>query len=470
MNAPTLMALMVCLLTLIRHTITAEPVGSSPNIIYILADDLGYGDLGCYGQQTLRTPRIDAMAKEGMRFTQHYAGSTICAPSRCVLLTGYHTGHARIRGNDRSLLRPWDTTVAQLLKKAGYQTGCMGKWGVGHPPPLNNPAQHGFDDFYGYINMYHAHNFYPEWLVENGRRVPLRNRIHPEYRDPEDRQGWGVAYQKVDYAPDHILDRAVRFLEANRNRRFFLYLPLNQPHANNEAGNDARSPGHGLETPHTAEFEEQSWPESEKGFATMIGQIDQTVGKILDTVTRLGLREETLVFFSSDNGPHQEGNHLMEFFDSNGSLRGMKRDLYEGGIRVPLIAWWPGHVAANAQNDLLSGFQDIFPTLAEAAGIAYPNTDGLSLLPTLLGEPGQRHHDSLYWETHERHGIRALRKGFWKAIQHHFLREPEGSVELYDLSIDPKESKNIASDHAIITSELKRLMDLAHEPRNDPGH
>lgn len=441
-----------------------------PNIIYILADDMGYGDLSCYGQSILKTPHLDRMAEEGMRFTQHYAGSTVCAPSRCVLLTGMHTGHTRIRGNVHSLLRPRDVTVAEVLKDAGYATGCVGKWGVGHPPPLDDPQRNGFDYFYGYINMFHAHNFYPEWLVENGKKVKLRNIVYPEYDEPQEREGRGVAFQKVDYAPELIAHAGLRFIEDHRDEPFFLYFAMNMPHANNEGGGDERSHRNGMEVPDHGQFADRDWPEQEKGFARMMEIIDNQVGSMLAKLEELGLSENTLVLFSSDNGPHQEGGHKMPFFDSNGPLKGMKRDLYEGGVRVPMIARWPGRIQSGTETDLLSGFQDVLPTLAEVAGKSVAVTDGISFLPTLLGGMDrQEKHDFLYWEFYEQGGKRAIRKGLWKGVQRDILRNPNAPVELYDLSLDIGEATDLSAQHPVIVAELNRLMDLSHAERHDSG-
>lgn len=442
----------------------------SPNIIYILADDMGYGDLSCFGQSTLQTPHLDRMAEGGMRFTQHYAGSTVCAPSRCVLLTGLHTGHTRIRGNDKSLLRPRDVTIAEILKDAGYATGCVGKWGVGHPPPLDDPQRNGFDYFYGYINMYHAHNFYPEWMIENGKKVKLRNIVYSEYDDPKEREGRGVAFQKVDYAPEFITQAGLRFIEDHRDEPFFLYFAMNIPHANNEGGNDKRSNRDGMEVPDHGQFKDRDWPVQEKGFARMIEIIDSDVGRVLAKLDELGLSENTLVLFSSDNGPHQEGGHQMPFFDSNGPLKGKKRDLYEGGIRVPMIARWPGHIHPGTETDLISGFQDVLPTLAEVAGKSVSLTDGISFLPTLLGGADrQEKHAFLYWEFYEQGGKRAIRKGLWKGVQRNILHNPDAPVELYDLSLDLGEQVDIRDHHPDIVAELKRLMDQAHIDRQDAG-
>ncbi len=441
-----------------------------PNIIYILADDLGYGDLSCYGQKTLKTPNLDGLAKSGIRFTQHYAGSTVCAPSRCVLMTGLHTGNTRIRGNDKSLLRPQDITLAEVLKDAGYATGCVGKWGIGHPPPLDDPQRHGFDYFYGYINMFHAHNFYPEWLVENGKKVKLRNIVYSDYDQPIEREGRGVASQKVDYAPELITQAGLKYIKDHRDEPFFLYFAMNIPHANNEAGGDNRAKKNGMEVPDHGTFAKKDWPDQEKGFARMIEIIDSDVGRILDKLDELGLAENTLVLFSSDNGPHQEGGHKMPFFDSNGPLKGMKRDLYEGGIRVPLIVRWSGHIHPGAESDHLSGFQDVLPTLAEIAGRGVADTDGISFAPTLFGDSGnQEKHPHLYWEFYEQGGKRALRKGFWKAVQRNIIRDKNTRIELYDLSQDLAEKVDVSRQHPQLVAEMQRIMDASHKDRMDVG-
>jgi len=427
---------------------------TKPNIIFILADDLGYGDLGCFGQKMLATPHVDRMAAEGVRFTRHYAGSTVCAPSRCVLLTGLHTGHARIRGNSPGLLTDEDVTVAEVLKGAGYATGCVGKWGVGNPPPLDDPARRGFDEFYGYISMWHAHNCYPEFIIRNGRREALRNEVAPRWKKTD---GRGVATKKLDYVPDLITAEALRFIERHKDRPFFLYWSLNTPHANNEAGKG------GMEVPDLGEFADKDWPAPEKGFAAMIRNMDRDVGRLLARLKRLGLDEKTLVIFTSDNGPHQEGGHREAFFDSNGPLRGMKRDLYEGGLRVPTIARWPGRTPAGRTSDHISGFQDYFATFAELAGAKAPTTDGISMAPTLLGRPGeQKKHAHLYWEFLERGGKRAVLKGNWKAVRQNVRKKPDGPVELYDLSKDLGERNDVAADHPRLVAELAAIMAAEH--------
>lgn len=429
-----------------------------PNIIYILADDLGYGDLGCYGQKTLTTPNLDRMAAEGMRFTQHYAGSTVCAPSRCVLLTGLHTGHCRIRGNGPGLLLDEDVTIAEVLKQVGYRTGCVGKWGVGAPPPLDDPNQQGFDHFYGYISMWHAHNFYPEFLIRNGEKVALRNEVEAKWKDSD---GRGIATKRVDYAPDLITAEALSFIDRNHEQPFFLYFAMNVPHANNEGGRGTR-PERGMEVPSFGEFADKDWPAPEKGFASMIRNIDSDVGKVLAKLKELGIDENTLVIFSSDNGPHQEGGHQMPFFDSNGPLQGMKRDLYEGGIRVPMIARWPGRIAASATSPHISGFQDMLPTFAAIAGTETQATDGISITPTLLGKGEQTQHDHLYWEFSEKGGRQAVLQGKWKGVRLNTLKNPNAPIELYDISKDIEESNNIADQHPEIVAQLAAIMREAH--------
>jgi len=437
-----------------------------PNIIYVLADDLGYGDLSCYGQQTLKTPNLDRMAREGMRFTRHYAGSTVCAPSRCVLMTGLHTGHGRVRGNGPGQLLPTDVTFARLLQEAGYATGCFGKWGIGNPPPLNDPAVHGFDEFYGYVNMYHAHNYYPEWMVKNGKKVPLRNKLYPDWHEKRvgPREGAGVAEVAVDYAPELVAREMLKFIRAKQNEEFFVYYALNIPHANNEGGGETRIDRNGMRVPDHGPFAKRDWPAQEKGFARMMSYIDRDIGRILALLKELGIDNNTLVMFSSDNGPHQEGGHKMPFFDSNGPLKGMKRDLYEGGIRVPFIARWPGTVPAGKTSDHISGFQDIFPTACDLAGVRKrPQTDGISLAPLLTGKAGkQKRHPHLFWEFYERGGKQAVLKGNWKGIRLNSQKNPDAPLELYDLSQDLGEEHNIADQHPELVREMAAIMKAEH--------
>ncbi|MFW6169838.1 MAG: arylsulfatase [Planctomycetota bacterium] len=438
-----------------------------PNIIYVLADDLGYGDLSCYGQSTLETPSLDRMAAEGIRFTNHYAGSTVCAPSRCVLLTGKHTGHCRVRGNGPGQLTEDDVTFAQHLQQAGYKTGCFGKWGIGNPPPIDDPNRHGFDEFYGYVNMFHAHNYYPEFLIRNGEREPLRNTVYPEYEKFRSgaKEGMGVAKVAVDYAPHLIAEEFFSFVEANKEGPFFAYYALNIPHANNEAGREKRIKRNGMRVPEFVSSAQDDWPIQEQGFATMIAQIDGEVGRLMRRLETLGIKQNTIVMFASDNGPHQEGGHVMEFFNSNGQLRGMKRDLYDGGVKVPFIVWGPGRVPAGRTSDLLCGFQDIRPTMIELGQVPghFPPLDGLSLAPTITGQPDQQtQHPHLYWEFLEQGGKQAVVKDHWKGIRLGTIKNPNAPLELYNLKDDPEERHNIADQRPEVVKELAKIMQQEH--------
>ena len=433
---------------------------SKPNIIYILVDDMGYGDPSCFGQKKLKTPNLDKMAATGLRFTQHYAGSTVCAPSRCVLMTGLHTGHCRVRSNGNVMLRKDDITVGQVMKKAGYSTACIGKWGVGRPG-LDDPNEHGFDYFYGYVCMNHAHNCYPEFIIRNGEKVPLRNVREERWKTRNVPDGAGVAEKKIDFVPHLCQKEVIQFIDKNRENPFFLYYALNIPHANNEGG------GAGMEVPSYGPFAEKDWPDAEKGFAAMIGYIDGYVGEIFAKLKETGLDKNTLVIFTSDNGPHQEGGHNMEYFDSNGPLRGKKRDLYEGGIRVPTIAHWPGVIEPGRESDHVSAFEDIMPTLAELAGVECPKTDGISMVPTLLDQGEQPKHEHLFWEFYEGGGKKAVLKGKWKGVRLNTFRDPDGPIELYDMTADISEQKNLASEHPEIVADMARIMKEEHVDREN---
>jgi len=427
--------------------------GQKPNIIYILADDLGYGDLGCYGQQRIRTPNLDKMADEGMRFTQHYAGSTVCAPSRCALMTGRHTGHCTVRGNVDVLMKPDEVTLAKVLKEAGYSTACIGKWGIGHPPPPEDPHNSGFDEFFGYLSMWHAHNYYPDFLWKNGRKVSLKNIVrHPSKHYKENQQSLvGLASKKLDYSHDLFSQAALDFIEKGA-RPFFLFLSYTIPHANNEAGQFGE---HGMEVPDQGIYADKDWPEPEKSKAAMISRMDRDIGRILTRLKKLGIDEKTLVMFSSDNGPHKEGGVKPDFFDSNGPLRGIKRDLYEGGIRVPMIACWPGKIKAGSTCEHTSAFWDILPTFAELAAAQTPDQiDGISMVPALLGT-SQRQHKFLYWEFHEGSSKQAIRMGDWKAVR----LAPSRPIELYNLDSDMAEENNIAGIHPDIIGQVKEILD-----------
>jgi arylsulfatase A-like enzyme len=429
---------------------------TKPNLIFIMADDLGYGDLGCYGQKELRTPNIDRMAAEGMKFTDFYAGSTVCAPSRCVLMTGKHLGHAFIRGNGKDNLRPKDFTVAELMKQASYTTGQFGKWGIGHEGSTGVPTKQGFDEFFGYLDQHHAHNYYPTFLVHNEERVKLQNVV-----PGEGQYGQGVATKKAEYSADLIGERLHQFLDENHDKSFFIYYPMTLPHANNEGRRD------GLETipADLAVYADKDWPERKKQFAAMVSRVDAEVGKIIAKLRKYGIEKNTLVIFTSDNGPHAEGGHKAETFDSNGPLRGTKRDLYEGGIRVPMLAWWPGTIEAGSVTDHVGYFGDLMMTCADLTGTRPPadqKFDSVSFLPTLLGHHDQQQeHEYLYWEFYEGKNAQGIRMGDWKGII-----KPFGSdnFELYNLKNDLDEEHEISREHPEIVKKLKAAIAEAHVP------
>lgn len=416
---------------------------SRPNIVFILADDLGYGDLGCYGQRRIPTPNIDRLASEGLRFTQAYAGSTVCAPSRCALMTGLHTGHARIRGNARVPLRPEDATVAKVLQRAGYRTGIAGKWGLGNAGTSGIPNLQGFDEWFGYLDQQHAHSYYPDHLWENQSEVILGNNL-------------GL---KKEYSHDLFTRRALGFLDRHRSAPFFLYLAYTIPHANNELGRDT---GNGMEVPNDAPFTSKPWPQQEKNFAAMMTRLDSDVGRIMERIAALGLDGNTIVFFSSDNGPHREGGHDPDFFSSRGPLRGIKRDLYEGGVRVPMLARWPGAIRPGVSSAVWA-FWDFLPTAAELAGAAPPaDTDGVSVVPILMGKP-QRQERTLYWEFHEGGFSQAVRMGDWKAV-----RPGKGKpLELYNLAEDPGETNNVAARNPEIVASMEAMLRRARTDSPD---
>lgn len=445
-----------------------SPERKLPNIIFILADDLGYGELGCYGQQLIKTPELDRMAAEGMRFTQFYAGSTVCAPSRCVLMVGQHTGRCSVRGNAPAnqrviqSLREEDVTVAQILKSRGYRTALIGKWGLGEEDEPGHPLRKGFDYFFGYLNQGHAHNYYPEFLWRNWGKVMLRNEVVAVKTNYGADFTPGYAVKKIDYSHDLFTQDALRWVEENRDGPFFLYLAYTIPHANNEA---TRATGDGTEVPDYGIYADYDWPNQDKGQAAMITRMDRDVGQLLRKLRELGIAERTLVMFSSDNGPHNEAGHNMERFRPSGPLRGMKRDLYEGGIRVPFIAWWPGVVPAGAVSDHVGYFGDVMATVCELIGADLPpERDSISFLPTLLGHAEkQQKHEYLYWEFYERGSAQAVRFGDWKAV-----RKPmfTGEIELYNLAEDSGETRNVAPEHPEVVERAKQLMDQAH--RDDP--
>lgn len=433
-----------------------------PNIIYILADDLGYGDLSCYGQKKFSTPNIDKMAKEGMLFTQHYAGSTVCAPSRSCLMTGLHTGHTPIRGNkeiepEGQVSIPKETKILpEVLKESGYVTGAFGKWGLGSPGSEGDPTHKGFDEFYGYNCQRLAHNYYPNHLWHNKSKVVL-----------DGNQG----DEMTVYAPELIHKEALKFIENNKEKPFFMFYPNVIPHAEllipeenlkefrgkylPEKVYDGAKPGDKYFREGAYGYQE----ESHAAFVGMIDLLDKQIGEIFDKLKELGLEKNTIVVFTSDNGPHREGGADPDYFDSNGIYRGYKRDLYEGGILTPMIAWWPGKIKANSKSDHVSAFWDVLPTFAELANVECSvQIDGISFLPTLLGDGEQKQHESLYWEFHERGGRQALRKGKWKLVRYHVFKPGETSTQLFDLSVDPGENRDLAKDHPDVVGEMLNLM------------
>lgn len=431
--------------------VDSESAVRPPNFVLIVADDLGWGDLGCFGQKKISTPRLDRMAAEGMRLTNFYAGSTVCAPSRCVLMTGLHTGHCLVRGNARLALRPHDETVAEMLKARGYATGLIGKWGLGEQGSSGVPTKQGFDSFFGYLNQRHAHNYYPTFLYRDEQRVALRNVMLEQ-----DAVGAGVATERVEYSHDLFATEALEFVRTHRAQPFFLFLALTIPHANNEAGKK------GMEVPDYGAYAGRDWPEAQKGHAAMISRMDRDVGRILDELRALELAEDTLVIFTSDNGPHREGGNDPDFADSNGKLRGIKRALFDGGIRVPTIAWWPTKIAAGSESAHVAYFGDVFATAAELAGAAVKRElDSVSFLPTLTGRGAQAAHDALYWEFYERGSAQAVRSGRWKAI-----RKPmfTGRIQLYDIENDMGERRDLAREHPEVRDRMAEIMEREHEP------
>ncbi len=428
----------------------------SPSIVLILADDLGYGDLGCYGQTKIKTPNIDTLADEGMRFTSFYAGSTVCAPSRCALMTGLHTGHAFIRGNAALPLRLEDFTVAQLLKTAGYHTALIGKWGLGNENTTGLPQKKGFDEFAGYLDQVHAHDYYSDHLWRFDPKTETKSGFDGRMPLPENAAG-----RKGLYIPDLFTTGALNFVNINapdplnKFRPFFLYLAYTIPHANNEEG---RRSGNGMQVPSDAPYSAEAWPQVEKNKAAMITRMDADVGRLMDKLKSLRIDDNTIVIFTSDNGPHKEGGVDPKFFQGSGPLRGIKRDLYEGGIRVPFIVRWPAMVNPKRVSDLPAAFWDVLPTVAEIARVkSPPNLDGISILPTLLGQPQTNRHDFLYWEFHERGFQQAVRMGDWKAVR----LKVGAPLELYNLKTDIGEKQDVAGQNPQVVARIEEYLKSA---------
>ncbi|MGH9158480.1 MAG: arylsulfatase [Vicinamibacteraceae bacterium] len=445
-----------------------------PNIVVVLADDLGYAELGSYGQRQIRTPRLDRLAAEGMRFTQFYVGSPVCAPSRAALLTGLHSGHAYVRGNfelggfrddeerGQLALLPQTRTMARWLQRQGYATGAVGKWGLGGPGSTGRPHLQGFDLFFGYLDQKQAHNYYPTHLWRNGERVPLDNEYfspHQRLRgDPNDPAAY-TSFRGHEYAIDRMTAEALVFLRQHRSRPFFLYFAPTVPHLALQvpeaalAQYDGRFP----ETPYRGDEGYLPNRTPRATYAAMISHLDAQVGRILDELQALGLARNTLVLFSSDNGA--SANIDLEFFQSVGALRGHKGTLHEGGIRVPFIASWPGRIPAGTVSTHVAATWDLWATFADLLGVQAPPSDGLSLLPTLLGRPNeQRAHDFLYWEFAAGGGQQAVRIGRWKGVRMNLRKNPQARLELYDLEATPDEARDLASERPEIVARMTEIM------------
>jgi len=456
--------------------------GEPPNIIFILADDLGYRELGCYGQEIIQTPNIDQLAEEGIRFTQFYSGSTVCAPSRCVLLTGKHTGHAYVRDNYElggwldedeggQLALPTGTiTLASLLKKQGYKTGIIGKWGLGGPGSIGVPTRQGFDFFYGYLCQKQAHNYYPTHLWRNEEWDTLSNTYFSPHQKLSGDESDQASYQKYkgnDYAQDLMAAEALNFIRENKSNPFFLYLPFPVPHVALQVPDEALAMYSGkLDTlPYKGDKGYLPHPEPRAAYAAMITRMDLHIGQIMDLLKELNIEKNTIVFFTSDNGTTFAGGVEPVFFNSTGELRGLKMSQYEGGIRVPMVVWWPNKIAAGTSSDHISAFQDVLATIMDITGSDHPDDiDGLSFLPTLIGEEGQKEHEYLYWEFHTWGGFQTVRKGKWKAIRKNVDDYPDSTIELYDLSIDISEQNDVSADFSEVVEEMVRIMDEAHSP------
>ncbi|HEX3150687.1 MAG TPA: arylsulfatase [Gemmataceae bacterium] len=441
---------------------SATNAAERPNVVFILADDLGWGDLGCYGQTMIRTPSIDTLAKDGMRFTQAYSGNAVCAPSRCCLMTGMHPGHAYIRDNRQwkaaeqwsgQVPLPADTvTLPKLFKEKGYATAAMGKWGLGSPENSGDPAKLGIDYFFGYYCQAHAHNHYPQYVWKNGKK---------ELLDGNDGSATGKQYTQ-----DLFEAESLKFVREHKDKPFFLYLPFTVPHLALQVPEDslAEYKDKFPETPYIGkQYQPHATPRA--AYAAMVTRMDRSVGRLMNLLKELKLDSNTIVIFASDNGAIDAyAGTDAKFFGALANFRGMKGSLYEGGIRVPLIVRWSGHIKAASTSDLPVPFWDLLPTLCAAADIEAPkNLDGLSILPTLIGHGEQGRHDFLYWEFPSYGGQQAVRAGKWKAVRQNLTKGPSG-VELFDLESDPSEKMDVAADHADVVQKLERIMKEQHTP------
>lgn len=477
-------------LTIVWLTTSMAPVHAAdrkPNVVFILADDLGYRELGSFGQKLIRTPHLDGLAKQGMKLTQHYCGNAVCAPSRCVLMTGKHPGHAFIRSNKATPPEgQWpipdsEVTLAELLKTQGYVTGAFGKWGLGGPDTTGEPLEQGVDRFFGYFCQAHAHSYYPSYLRSDRGKIELKNNPpvpgHASLAkgaDPSDPASYN-RFKGMDYAPDRINEQALEFVKANKDRPFFLYYPSVIPHVALHVPDEELKPyvelgwkdppftrgkGYGY-TPHFT---------PRAAYAAMITRLDRYVGNLLTLLDELKLADDTIVIFSSDNGTTHLGEEVdYEFFNSVGELRGLKGSLYEGGVRVPTLVRWAGHVEADSESDYISGFEDWMPTILELIGSANaaPKTiDGQSIAPTLLGQK-QSERDFLYREFTGYGGQQTVRVGDWKAVRQNIGKKGSLAIELYNIAKDIGESNNVAKDNPQIVAKMKALLEREHVPSKD---
>lgn len=414
-----------------------------PSIIFILADGLGYGDLGCYGQDRIKTPNIDKLAQEGMRFTSCYAGSAYGAPSRAALMTGKHSGHGRIRGIGTVSLEPGDVTISEALKKVGYVTAALGNWGLGEEGTSGVPGKKGFDEWVGYLDQAQADDYYPQYLYRTGEGHDQRITVYQN-----------IGGKKGRYSDDLFTTAALNFMRIkvpdrfNHYRPFFLYLPYTLPR-------------NGMEVPSDAPYTDEPWPQAEKNKAAMITRLDEYVGILMAKLQELKEDKNTIIIFASANGPRMEGRADPRFFRSTGPLRGTKRDLYEGGIRVPMIVWWPGRVKAGSTSDLPCAFWDFMPSLAEVGrATSPPDIDGISMVPTWTGQAQTNRHEFLYWEFHEGGFCQAVRTGDWKAVRF----GASGPLELYNLKSDIGEKHNVASENPEVIAKIEEYLKTARTP------
>jgi arylsulfatase A len=453
-------------------TLMAQPRKRPPNIVFILADDLGYADLGCYGQKIIRTPNIDRLSTQGMRFTNAYSGCTVCAPSRNVLMTGFHAGHITVRSNPGGVsILPEDVTVAQVLKSAGYATGGFGKWGLGDIGTPGVPWKHGFDQFFGYLHQIHAHFYYPPYLLDNDKKFPL----------PGNEGG-----KRTTYSHDVIAGKALDFIRASAGKQpFFCYVPFTIPHMEYLVPEDSLAEYRGKVTEvgpiAKGHYAEQEFPHA--AYAAMVTRMDRDVGRILSLIEELHMSDDTIVIFASDNGPIS-GQNQGDYFHSAGPLRGRKQQMYEGGIRVPMIARWPGRIAAGSTSDLPTYFADFMPTAAELAGGKAPSgIDGISIVPTLLGGRSQPKHEFMYWELPTyaaktgtfppQQPMMGVRMGDWKAVR----PKADAPLELYNLKQDLGETKNVAAETPQVMARIETYLKTARteprpqmEPKNPDWH